>query len=186
MLTSLQESYDKPGQCIKRQRHHFTDKHLYSQSYGLSSSYVGMWELDRKEGRAPKNWCFWTVGPEKILESPLHCKEIKPVNPKGNQPWILIGRTDAEAEAPILWPPDVKSWLTVKDLDAGKDWGQEEKGAIEDEMVGWYHGLNGHEFEQTPGDHEGWGGLACCSPWGCKESEMTWRLNKRLLWTIVC
>ena len=112
------------------------------------------------------NWCFQTVVLEKTLENPLNSKEIKPVNPKGNQPWIFIGRADAEAEALILWPPDAKNWLTGKDPDAGKDWGQEEKGVIEDEMVGWHHWLNGHEFEQTPGGGEGQGSLAWCSPWG--------------------
>ena len=118
------------------------------------------------KGYAPKNGCFWTVVLEKTLERPLDCKEIKPVNPKGNQSWIYIGRTDAEAEAPILWLPDAKSWLIRKDPDAGKDWGQEKKGVTEDEMVGWYHWLNGHECEQTAGDGEGLGSLACCSPWG--------------------
>ena len=108
-----------------------------------------MWQLDHKEGWAPKNWCFWTLVLEKTLESPLDCKEIKPVNPIGNQPWIFIGKTDAETEAPILWPPDVKSQLTGKDPDAGQDWGKEEKGTTEDEMVGWHHQLRGHEFEQT-------------------------------------
>ena len=110
-------------------------------------SHVQMWKLDHKEGRAPKNWYFWTVVLEKALESPLDIKEIKPVNLKGNQPWILIGTTDAEAEAPILWPPDVKSQLIGKDPDAGKDWRQEEKGTTEDEMAAWYHQLNGREFE---------------------------------------
>ena len=115
-------------------------------------------------------------------------KEIKTVNPKGNQPWIFIGRTDAEAEAPILWPPDVKNWLTGKDPDAGKDWGREEKGMTEDEMIGWHHWLNGHEFEQTPGDSEGQGSLVCCSPWGCKELDMTEGLNNNFepyfTWTL--
>ena len=114
------------------------NKGPYSQSYGLSSSHVWMWELDHKEGWAPKNWCFWTVVLEKTLESPLDSKEIKPVNPKGNQPWIFTGRTNAEAEALILWPSDVKNWLTGKDPDPGKDWGKEEKGATKDEMVGWH------------------------------------------------
>ena len=114
---------------------------------------------------------------EKISESPLDCKEIKPVNLKGNQSWILIWRTDAEAEAPILWPPDVKSWLIGKDPDAGKDWRREEKRTTEDEMVGWHHQLNGHEFGQALGDSEGQGSLACCSSWGCKESDMTEQLN---------
>ena len=115
--------------------------------YGFSSGHVGMWESDHKESWALKNWCFWTVVLEKTLESPLDCKEITPVHPKGNQPWIFIGRTDAEAETPILWPPDAKNWLIGKDPDAGKDWRQEEKGMTEDEMVGWHHRLNGHEFE---------------------------------------
>ena len=121
-------------------------------SYGFSSSHVRMWEVYYKEGWEPKNWCFWTVVLEKILESPLDCKEIKPVNPKGNQPWIFIGGTDTEAEAPILRPPDVKGWLVGKDPDAGKDWGQEEKGTTEDEVAGWHHGLDGRESERTLGD----------------------------------
>ena len=133
-----------------------------------------MWELDHKQGWTPKNWCFWTVMLEKTLESTLGCKEIKPINPKGNQPWIFIGRTDAEA--PILWPPDGKSQLIGKDPDAEQDWGQ----MTEDEMVGWHHRLNGHEFKQAPGDSEGQGSLACCSPWGRKESDKTeWLKNKQ-------
>ena len=131
---------------ILKCRDYFANKGLHSQSYGFSSSHVWMWELDHKEGWVPKNWCFWTVVLEKTLESPLDCKEIKPVNPKGNQPWVFIGRTDGEAEAPILWPPDAKNWLIWKDPDAGKDWRQEEKGMREDEMVVWHHWLNGHEF----------------------------------------
>ena len=130
------ESYDKPRQHSKKQRYHLTDKGLISQSYCFSSSYVWMWEVDCKEGWVLKNWWFWFAMLEKTLESPLDNKEIKLVNPKGNQPWIFIGSTDAEAEAPILWPPDAKSQLIGKDRDAGKDWGQEEKGATEDEMVG--------------------------------------------------
>ena len=133
--------------------------------------------LDHKEDWELKNWCFWNVVLEKTIESLLDCKEIKPINPKGNQSWIFIGRTDAEAEAPILWSPDAQSWLTGKDPDAGKDWRQEEKGMTEDEMVGWHHWLNWHEFEQAPGDGEGQGSLACCSPGSCKESDMTERLN---------
>ena len=117
-----------------------------SQSYGFSSGHEWMWELDYKESWAPKNWCFWTVVLEKTLESPLDCKEIQPVHPKGNRSWIFIGRTDAEAKAPVIWPPDVKNWLIGKDPDAGKDWRQEEKGMTEDEMVGWYHQLDGYEF----------------------------------------
>ena len=136
-----------------------------------------MWELDYKESWAPKNWCFWTVVLEKTLESPLDCKEIQPVNPKGDKPWVFIGRTDVEADTPILWLPDAKSWLIWKDPDAGKDWGQEEKGTTEDEIVGWHHRLTGDEFEETPGVGNGQGGLACCGPQGCEESDMTERLN---------
>ena len=128
-------------------RHYFADKGLSSQSYGFSSSHMWMWELDYKKSWAPKNWCFWTVVLEKTLESPLDCEEIQPVHPKGNQFWILIRRTDAEAETPVLWPPDAKTWLIWKDPDAGKDWRQGEKGMTEDEMVGWHHWLNGHEFK---------------------------------------
>ena len=136
-----------------------------------------MWELDYKESWVPKNWSFWTVVLEKTFESPLDFKEIQPVNPKGNQSWIFIGRTDAEAETPVLWPPDVKNWLIGKDPDAGKDWRQEEKGTTEEGMIGWHHQFDGHEFEQAPGVGDGQGRLACCSPWGCKESDMTERLN---------
>ena len=136
-----------------------------------------MWELDYKETWVPKNWCFWTVELEKTLKSPLDSKEIQPVHTKGNQSWMFIGRTDAEPETLILWPPNVKNWLIGKDPDAGKDWRWEEKGTTEGEMVGWHHRLNGHEFEQAPGVGDGQGGLACCSPWGCKESDMTERLN---------
>ena len=138
--------------------------------------HVCMWELDYKESWALKNWCFWTVVLEKTLESPLNCKEIQPVHPKGNQPWIFIGRTDVEVETPILWPPDVKNWLIWKDLDAGKDWRQE-KGMIDNEMVGWHHWLDGHEFEQALGVGEGQGRLECCRPWSHKESDMTEWLN---------
>ena len=136
-----------------------------------------MWELDYKEGWAPKNWCFWTVVLDKTLESPLDCK-IKPVNPKGNQSWIITGRTDAEAEAPILWLPDAKSRLIRKDPDARKDWRQEEKRMTEDEMAGWHCWLNGYEFEQALGDGDGQGTLACCSPWGCKESTHNWETEQ--------
>ena len=137
-----------------------------------------MWELDHKE-TALRNWCFWTAMLEETHESPLHCKEIKPVNPKGNQSWIFFGRTDAEAEAPVLWPDDGKNLLIGKDPDAGKDWRQEEKGMTEDEMVGWHHRLNGHEFEQAPEVGDGQESLVCSSSWGCKESDTT----KRLDWT---
>ena len=140
-----------------------------------------MWELDNKKGWVPKNWCLWTVVLEKTLESPLNNREIKLVNPKGNQPWIFIGSTDAEAESPILWPPDVKSQLIGKDPDARKDRRQEEEGTTEDEMVRWHHQLNGHQFEQTPGDGEGQRSLVCCSPWGHKESDMTEWLNNNMV-----
>ena len=135
-----------------------------------------MWELDHKEGWALKNWCFQTVVLEKTLESPLGSKKVKPVNPKGNLPWIFIGRTDPEA--PILWPLDAKNWLIEKDYDAGKDWGQVEKVATEDQMVEWRHWLYGHEFEQVPGVGDGQGSLACCSPWSCED------LVRRSNWTL--
>ena len=144
---------------IKKQRHYFVNKGPSSQGYGFSSGHVWMWELDYKESWTPKNWRFWTVVLENTLES---CKEIQPVHPKGDQSWVFIGRTDAEAETPILWPPHVKNWLIWKDIDAWKDWGQEEKGMAEDEMVGWHHQLNGHGFGWTPGVGDGQGGLACC------------------------
>ena len=124
-----------------------------------------------------QNWCFWTVVLEKTLERPLDSKEIQPDHPKGNQSWIYIGRTDAEAETPVVWPPDVRSQFIGKDSDAGKDWRQEEEGTTEDEMVGWHHRLN--EFEQALGDGEGQGSLGCCSPWGCKESDMTEQLKNK-------
>ena len=139
-----------------------------------------MWELDYKESWVPKNWCFWIVMLEKTLESPLNCKEIKPIHPKGNQSWIFIGRTDAEAEAPILGPPDAKNWLIWKDPDAGKDWRQEEKGTKEDEMVGWHHWLNGHKFEQVLGVGDGQGSLAMLQPMGSQRvghdsvTELNW------------
>ena len=136
-----------------------------------------MWELDYKESWVPKKWCFWTVVLEKTLESPLDCKEIQPVHPKGDQSWVFFGRTDVEAETPILWPPDAKSWLIWKDPVAGKDWGQEEKGMTEDEMVGWRHRSDGHGFGWTPGVGDGQGGLACCGSWGRKELDTTERLN---------
>ena len=144
---------------------------------GFSSGHVWMWELECEESWVLKNWCFWTVVLEKTLESPLECKEIQPVHPKGNQSWIFIGRTDVEVETPILWPSDAKNWLIWKDPDAGQDWRWEEKGMTEDEMVVWHHQLNGYEFEQTPGDSEGQGSLACCSPRGRKESDRTERQN---------
>ena len=133
---------------LKKQRHYFATKGLSSQSYGFSSSHIWMWELDyNKESWTQKNWCFWTVLLEKILESPLDCKEIQSVHSKGDQSWVFFGRTDVEAETPILRPPDAKNWLIWKDPNAGKDWRQEEKGMTKDEMVGWHHRLNGHKFE---------------------------------------
>ena len=146
-LAPWKKGYDQSRQHIKKQRHSFANKGPSSQSYGFCSSHVWMWELVYKESWAPKNWCFWTVVLEKTLESPLDCKEVQPVHPSGNQSWMFIGKTDAEAETPILWPPDTKSWLIWKDPDAGKDWGREDKGTTEDEMVGWHHRLNRHEFE---------------------------------------
>ena len=136
-----------------------------------------MWELDYKVSWTLKNWCFWTVVLEKTLESPLDCKEIQPVHPKGDQSWVFIVRTDVEAETPVLWPPDEKHWLIWKDPDAGKNWGQEEKGMTEDEMVGWHHRLDGHWFGWTPRVGGGQGGLVCCGSWVCKELGMTERLN---------
>ena len=173
MLTPWKESYDQPRQHIKKQRHYCVHKGMSSQGYGFSGSHVWMWELDYKESWVPKNWCFWTMVMEKTLESPLDCKEIQTVHSKGNQSWIFIGRTDAEAETPILWPPDAKSWLIGKDSDAGRDWGQEEKGMTEDGMAGWHHWPDGRESEWTLGVGDGQGGLACCDSWGRKESETT-------------
>ena len=146
ILAPCKKYYNKPRQCKKKQRHHFADKGPCSQSCGFSSSYVQMWELDHEGSWASKNWYFWTMVPETTLENPLDSEEIKSVNPKGNQLWIFIGRIDSEAEAPVLWLTDAKSWLIGTKPDAGKDWGQEEKGITEDEMVGWHHWLNGHEF----------------------------------------
>ena len=142
----LGKNYDQLRQHIKK-RHYFAHKGPYSQKNGFSSSHIWMWELDHKEGWVLKNWCFQTVVLEKTLENHLDCKEIQPIHPKGNQSWIFTRSTDAESEAPILWPHHAKSWLTGKDPDAGKDWRQEQKGMTEDETVGWQHRLNGHEFE---------------------------------------
>ena len=177
MLTPWKESYDQSRQHSKKQRHYFVNKGPSSQGYGFSSGHVWMWELDCEESWAPKNWCFWTVVLEKTLESPLNCKEIQPVHPKGDQFWVFTGRTDAKAETPILGPPYAKSWLIGKDPDAGRDWGQEEKGMTEYEMAGWHHGLDGRESEWTPGIGDGQGGLACCDSGGHKESDTTERLN---------
>ena len=171
--------------CILRhisilKRRDIANKGLSSQGYGFSSGHVWMWELDYKESWA-QNWCFWTVVLEKTPESPLECKEIKPVHPKGDQSWVFIGRTDVEAETPTLWPPHVKSWLIGKDPDAGRNWGQEEKGMIEDEMAGWHHRLDGHGFGWTPGvgdDREAWHavvhGVAKSRTWLSDWTELNW------------
>ena len=175
MLTTWKKSYGKPREHVKKQRHYFADKCPYSQSYGFSSSHVWMWELDYPESWVLKNPWFWNVVLEKTLENPLDCKEIKPVNPKGNQSWVFFGRIDNEA--PVLWLPDVNNWLIGKDSDAGRDRGQEEKGTTEVEMAGWHHRLDGHESEWTLGVGAGQGGLVCCDSQGRKESDTTERLN---------
>ena len=174
VLALWKESYDKPRHLIKKQSHHFANKGLYSQSYGFSSSHVQMWVGPWRRLR-PEELMLLNCGVED--SSPLDCKEIKPINPKGKQLWILIGSTVAEAEAPKLWSLETKSRLIGKDLGAGKDWRQKEKRVTEDGMVGWHHWLNCHELGQTPGDGKGQGSLASCSPWGRKESDTTWRLN---------
>ena len=160
-----------------KQRHYFANKSPSSQGYGFSSSHVWMWESNCEESWVLKNWCFLTVVLEKTLESPLNFKEIQQVHSKGDQSWVFFGRNDAKAETPVLWPPHEKSWLIGKDSDAGRDWGQEEKGTTEDEMAGWHHRLDGHEFEWTPGVGDGQGGLVCCNSWSRKESDTTERLN---------
>ena len=165
---------------ILKNRHYFGNKGPYNQNYGFSSGHVWIRELDNTKGWVLKNWCLRTVVLEKTLESLLDCKEIQPVNPKGNKSWIFTGRTDVEAETSKLWPPDAKSQLIGIDPDAGKDWRQEEKGTTEDEMAGWHHRLRGHEFEQGPGDGDGQGSLACCSWRGGKELDMTERLDNKL------
>ena len=176
MLAPWKKSYNKPKQHIKKQTL-LANKCPDSQNYGFSSSHVHVWELVHKEGWVPKNWCFQIMMLEKTLETPLDSKQIKSVNPKRSQLWILVSRivaeAEAEAEASILWPPDVKSWLTRKVSNAGTDWKLKEEGAAEDEMVGWHHWLNGHELEQTPGDNGGEMRLTCCSPWDHKELDTT-------------
>ena len=181
MLTPWKESYNQPRQHIKKQRHYFAN---ISQNYGFSSSHVWMWDLDHKEGWVLRNWCFWTMVLEKTLESPLDYNEIQPVHSKGDQSWVFIGRTDAEAEAPILWPPHVKSWLIRKDSDSGKDWGQEEKGTTEDEMAGWHHWLDGHEFGwiwELVMDREAW----CAAIHGVTKSRTRLSNWTELTWTEV-
>ena len=172
MVAPWKKNYDKPRQRIKNQR---LCKGPSNQSYGFSSSRLRMWELDNKKGWALKKWCLQTVVLEKTLENPLDSK-IKPVNPIGNQPWLFIGRIDAEAKAPIIRPLDVKNWLTGKDYDAGKDWRQEKR-TTKDEMVGWHHWLNVHEFEQTPGGSGGQRSLTCCNPWCQNRVRHDWWLN---------
>ena len=176
MLTPWKESYDQPRQHFQKQRHYFANKDPSSQGYGFSSGHVWIWELDCEESWALKNWCFWTVVLVKTLESPLNCKEIQPVHSK-DQPWVFFGSNDAKAETPVLWPLHAKSWLIGKDSDAGRDWVQEEKGMAEDEMTGWHHRLNGHEFEWTPGVGDGQGVPVCCNSWDRKESDTTEWLN---------
>ena len=175
MIDSWQENDDKPRQHVEKQRHHLADKGLYSQGYGLPSGHIRLGELDHKEGRAPKNRCLWTVVLEMIPESLLDSKEIKPVNLNENQPWIITGRTGAEAKAPVFWSSDGNR-LIGKVPDAGRDWGQEKK-ASENEMAWWYHQCNKHKLGQTPRDGEGQGGLACFSPWGRRQSDTTGQLN---------
>ena len=183
MLVSWKKSYDQPRQHIKKQRHYFANNGPSSQGYGFSSSHVWMWELDYEESWALKSWCFWTVVLEKTLESPFDCKEIQPIHSEGDQPWDFFGRNDAKAETPVLWPPHAKSWLIGKDSDAGRGWGQEEKGTTEDEMAGWHHWLKGREPGWTPAVG-GQGGLVCCDSWGRKGSDTTERLNwTELNWT---
>ena len=176
------KSYYQPRQHIEKQRHYFANKGLSSQGYGFSSGHVWMWELDYKESWVPNNWCFWTVVLEKTLASPLDCKEIQPVHPKGDL--SFIGRTVVEAETPIVWPPAAKIWLIVKDLVVVKDWGWEEKGTTEDEMVGWHHWLNGHGFGWTLGVGDGQGGLACCGSWGSQRvrQDLVTELNWGSIW----
>ena len=191
MLALWKKSYEQPRQHIKKQRHYFANKGPSSQSYGFSRIHVWMWELDYRESRAPKDWRFWTVVLEKTLESPLDCKEIKPANLKGNQPRIFTGRTDVEGEALILWPLDLKNELIGKDPAAGKDFRQELKGTTEDEMVGWHHRLDGHEFGQTSGNSEGQGSL-CAAVHGVAKSRTTrtrglWIITNKLgLWMWPC
>ena len=176
-LAPWKKRYDQTRQHIQKQRHYFANKGPSSQTFGFSSSHVQMWELDYKESWAWKNRCFWTIVLEKTPESPSDCKEIQPVHPKGNQSWIFIGRTDVEAEAPILGHLIWRTDSLEKTLNAAKDWRLEEKRTTEDETTGWHHRLDGHEFEKALGVGDGQGSLVCCSPWGRKESDMTEWLN---------
>ena len=169
IIASWQESYDEPRHCVEKQRHCSADK---SHGHGLPSGHVWLWDLDYKEDRTPKNWCLWTVVLEKTSESSLDSKEIKPVNLKEKQPWILVGKTEAEAEAPVFWSSDANRQLIGKVPGARKDW-EQEKRALEDEMAGWHHRCNKHELGQTLRDDEGQGSLVCCVPQSHKESDMT-------------
>ena len=178
MLAPQKKSYDKHRQCIKKQKHHFANKGPYSQSCGFSNSHVWMWELEHKDCWVPKNWCLQIVVLEKIPESPLNCKEIKPVNPKGNQPWIFFGRSDAEAEIPVLWPPDGKSQLLRKDLMLGKIEGRRRR------KMRWLEGIT-DSMDMSLSKFKRWWttGKPCCSPWGCKESNMTEQLNNNIFFS---
>ena len=167
---------DQEATVCSKAETYSADKDPNSQDYGLPSGHIQFWELDHKQSRMSKNWCLQNVVLEKTPESHLDSK-IKPVNPKGEQPWIFTERTDAEAKAPILWPPDVNSWLIGKDLDAWKDWRQKEKRGTKDEMDRWHYWFNGHELGQTPGDGEGQRSPACCSPWNGEELDKTWHLS---------
>ena len=165
MLTPWNDSYDQPRQYIQNQRHCFSNNCPSSRSNGFSSDNVWMWELDCEESWVPKIWCFWSVVLEKTLESPLDFKEIQLVYSKGDQSRVFFGRNDAKTETPVPWPPHAKCWLTGKHSDAGRDLGQEEKGMTKDELAGWHHQLDGHEFEWTPGVGDGPGGLTCYDSW---------------------
>ena len=177
MLSPWEKSYDQTKQLFKSRE--IINKVPSCQSYGFSSTHVWMWELDYKESWTPKNWCFWTVVLKKTFESLLDFKEMQSVHPKGNQSWIFTGRADATSETPILWPPYAKSWLIGKNSDAGRDWGQEEKGTTEERMAGWHHRLDGREFEWTLRVGDWQEGLVCCDSWGRKESDTT----ERLIWS---
>ena len=182
---SLEEKLYQLRQHIQKQRYYFANKGPSSQNYGFSSSHVWLWELDYKESWAPKNSCFSTVLLKKTLESPLDSKEIQPVHPKGDQSWVFIGKTDAEAETPILWPSDAKSWFIRKDPDPGKDRRQGKKGTVEEQMVEWHHRIDEHEFEQALSVGDRLASRACCSPWGHKESDTIERLNwTELKWVL--
>ena len=180
--TPWKESYDQPRQHIKKQRHYFVNKGLSNQGYGFSNGHIWMWELDCEESWVLKNWCFWTVVLEKTLESPLDCMEIQPSILKEISPGCSLEGLMLKLKLPILWPPDAKSWLIGKEPDAGKDWGQEEKGMTEDEMVWWHHRLNRHGFVWTPGAGDRQGGPVCCGSWGCRfghdwATEVNWSEN---------